>query len=164
MKNLWIGAALILVGAAILLERTGVLDIGWKVVFWGIVAVGGAVKLYDGFTRNRRGAIFGGTGFLILGVACLLDKLDVIYLDGPAAFALLLLAVGIAFLLMLVKSPRDWHLAVPGICFLAIGGAMFAGEIGIFPYVWEFRDIIRHYWPVVLILFGASLLLNRRAA
>jgi hypothetical protein len=102
-------------------------------------------------------------GFLVLGAAKVLDEAGVVDVHARALLALLMISIGLAFFLMLARNTRDWHLAIPGLFFAGLGGLMFLAELGYSPG-WEVRDAIRHFWPVALILFGVSLLLNRKAA
>ena len=159
----WFGAALVVVGAALLLDRMGLIALGWSPVLWSLVAVAGASKIVSGFAGRRKGAMFWGSFLLVLGSMGVLDWFGVIMLRGPSAFGLLLIAAGAGLALIIVRSPRDWHLAVPAIFFAGAGTLFMLAAQG---YIsrWEIQQMIGHYWPAALILFGASLLINRKAA
>jgi hypothetical protein len=158
----WFGVALILIGAALLLHRLGVVSLGWHVVAWGVVTLIGVVKLFNGFSLKQRGSAFWGTAFFLIGLYNVVAELGVFefqeYLVAPA----LVLTLGTAFLAVFLVMPRDWHNLVPSLFFLGLGTLMVLAEMG-FLFRWQVEDLVGTYWPVGLILFGAALLLSRRS-
>ena len=76
---------------------------------------------------------------------------------------MLLVVVGCGFLLSFLRQWREWHLAVPAVAFLGIGGVMLLAEFGYLGR-WMVLDAIRQWWPLALVLFGAALLMNRGTA
>lgn len=156
----WFGAALILVGLLLLLHRLGFVSLSWHLVFWGTITLIGGVKLVNGFALKQRGRAFWGTGFFLIGLYNVLVELELYqlreYLIGPA----LVLTLGVAFLVMFLVVPRDWHVLVPTIFFLGLGALMVMAELG-YLYRWEVEDLVGTYWPVGLVVFGAALLLSR---
>jgi hypothetical protein len=156
----WFPVALIVVGTAMLLQRLHVIHMDWHAIFWCLLALGGTYKLVRGFAAKSRGGVFWGMVFLVAGVFALLNIYDVIDPEPGAAVGGLLIALGIAFLLMFVMAPRDWYVVVPALFFLLLGGAVLSVEMG-YSDRWEVGPIIGSYWPLGLILFGLALLLNR---
>lgn len=159
----WFGAALILVGGVLLLHRLGVVSVGWHLAVWGVIALIGAVKLVNGFSLKQRGNAFWGTGFFLIGLYNVLAELGIYELRSFLIAPALVLTLGAAFLVMYLVVPRDWHVLVPTAFFLGLGTLMVMVEMG-YLYQWDVEDIVRTYWPIGLILFGAALLLNRHAS
>ena len=159
----WFGIVLILVGVMMLMSRLHVVPVGWHEVFWGLVAAFGAYKIWTGFTWRNKGAIFWGTLFFLFGVYRVLYRLDIYELPVDFGFPAFVTMVGIGFFMMFISAPREWHLLVPALFFLVLGVGMGMSELG-YMYRWEFLRAIKTYWPLALILFGASLLLSRRSA
>jgi len=159
----WFGAALILIGATMLMSRFHVVPLGWHEVFWGLVAAFGAYKIWTGFTGGHKGSIFWGTLFFLFGIYRILYSLEIFELPMDFGFPAFVTMVGTGFFLMYISSPREWHLLVPALFFLVLGVGMGMSELG-YIYRWEFLRAIKTYWPLVLILFGGTLLLNRRSA
>ena len=157
----WIGIALIAVGVAMVLRRAHVLYVEWEAVAWGILALAGAIKLAVCFSRRSRRGAFWGTIFLSLGAYMLLDDLDVLAYGASMVPPVLVLAMGIGFLIMLILSPRELHVAVPGLFFTGLGALMVLYELG-YVYNPDVLRVVGRYWPVALIVFGVSLLANRR--
>ena len=163
MKFPWFGILLILVGAGLLLDRTGVISFGWHLFFWSVLAVYGGFKLINGFPAKRRGQVFWGAFFLGVGAYNVLSELDLYELPPFLAVPAFLVLIGLGFLLVFACTPRDWHLLVPGVFFLGLGTLTGLSDLG-YMYRWDVMHFVSRYWPVALILFGVSLLLNRRAA
>jgi len=157
------GLLLILVGAVMLLDRTRVISLGLHEIFWGLVMLLGAFKLITGFSDPARGGIFWGTVFFCVGAYNFLNGLDLLELPSSLLLPLFVTVMGVGFLLMFLRSVHDWHLIVPALFFTGLGGAMVLSELGSLGR-WEVIAIVRAYWPVALVLFGAALLLNRRTA
>lgn len=157
------GVLLIVVGGVMLLQRTGVVDVGWHLVFWTLVTAAGAFKIVRGFTSPASGGQFWGTIFFGVGLTFVLEHLGLVWIPGPVGIPLLLLLVGAAFLVKFAALRRDWHLLIPGVLFAGLGSSLLFSEMGWFPD-WDLLSPLATYWPVVLILFGTALLLNRRSA
>lgn len=154
---------LILVGALLLLDRLDILAFGWWSLLWGVIAMVGAYKVAAGLRSPGRGGIVWGTIWFFVGLYFVLDEANLIRLPGGAEFPLLLVVVGCGFLLSFLRQWREWHLAVPAVAFLGIGGVMLLAEFGYLGR-WMVLDAIRQWWPLALVLFGAALLMNRGTA
>ncbi|TRX62671.1 hypothetical protein FNH22_00830 [Fulvivirga sp. M361] len=105
----------------------------------------------ENHTSDKR--IWLGGLFILIGSVWLLDNLDIIpyyysrYLFNWKTF---LIALGTYFIFGR-KKPE------PGIIMIAIGGVFLLEEF----YYFDFRDILRVFWPVVIIVIGVSLILRR---
>jgi len=163
MRFPWFGVGLIVIGAAMLLHRLGVVDFSWHTALWGALALFGAFKLVTAFTGGRPGAAFWGTVLLVLGGYQALEDLGAVYVSSYLLFPWTVVLVGVAFLTMFAVKPRNWHVIVPALFFMATGAVMIFAEMGYFDR-WEVLDAFRQYWPIALILFGITLLLNRKSS
>jgi hypothetical protein len=161
-KFSWFGISLILVGAAMLLDRLDVLTFGWKPVLWALVTIFGIVKATSGFAREKRGNVFWGTFFFLFGAYSLLHNLDLIDVRSYMVFPMVLLIVGFSILMTYFSSPKEWHLLIPALFLVGTGGVMVLAELGYF-YRYDVVETVRLYWPVGLILFGVALVLRRRS-
>ena len=111
-----IGAALILGGILMLLDKTGVLK-GATDFFWaGVLAIGAGIFLFWFFSdRSKWWAAI--PGFALAGMAAstlLLDKLG----WGGLAF---LGGIGIGFWAVYVRQPSRWWAIIPGGVLLSLG-------------------------------------------
>jgi hypothetical protein len=111
-----VGAALILGGILMLLDRTGVLK-GATDFFWaGLLAIGAAIFLFWFFSdRSRWWAAI--PGFTLAGMAAstlLLDRLG----WGGLAF---LGGIGVGFWAVYLRRPEQWWAIIPGGVLLTLG-------------------------------------------
>jgi hypothetical protein len=155
------GILLLVVGLALLLEKLDVIEFGWSKILWAAVAVLGAAIVIRSFVQNGRGGIFWGTLLFLYGLLFLLRSLDLVEshvtVFMPASFAIL----GFGFLMLFVSDPKDWHLLIPSVILLGIGGAFMLAEAG-YIHRWEVWDTFRTWWPLLLVLVGFSLIFRRR--
>ena len=158
-RSSWFGVGLIVVGVAMLLDRLDVVRMGWPFAIWTLMALFGLVKGVDGFGRRKPRLVFWGTFLFLLGTYCLLRDLDVVDLQSYWWLPATILILGFSFLMMYMSTPKDWHLLVPSVSLLGIGAVMVLTEFGYF-YRYDIVHAIRVYWPVGLILFGVSLILQ----
>lgn len=151
---------LIVVGAVLLLDRSRVINFGWPLIAWLIIAVLGGYKLYNGFLFPRAARIFWGTVFFLVGLYNVLWEIGILELPGGTLLPAFLAVAGLGFLLAFIRQPHEWHLAVPAIALLGAGFLMVFAEL---EYVgrWAVIDGLMQWWPIALILFGGSLLLNK---
>ena len=161
-RYLWIGSALIIIGATLLLTRLDILSFEWPVVFWSFVSLFGAYKLAVNAKRRRKGGVFWGTFLLLFGGVKTLDYTGMIFMYQFYTVPLVLTILGIALVAMYLVKTSDWQVLVPAVLCLGAGVCMILADFG---YIsrWEVNHAVRSYWPVVLILFGAALLVPRKS-
>lgn len=155
----WFGIALILVGSTLLLDRFGIVRLGWEPVLWSLLAVFGAVRTTDGFGKKKSGRVFWGTFFFLSGVYGVLRYLDVVELRSYWPVPAFLAIIGLSLAMIVVNSPRNWPVLVPALLFLGSGSAIILSDYG---YLYR-HDVIyafRTYWPTGIILFGLALVLK----
>jgi hypothetical protein len=157
----WFAISLILIGGTLLLHRLHVISFGWQGVGWALLCLFGAFKAVEGFSGHTRGKVFWGTLLFLVGLYGVLRHLDVVELRSYVTFPAILLALGFSLLATVLSNPKDWHLLVPALFFAALGTVLLLDEFGYF-YRWDVVAAVKSYWPVVLILFGVAILLNRR--
>jgi hypothetical protein len=75
--------------------------------------------------------------------------------EGP----LYLAVPGVAWLLVVTKSPREWHVLVPAVALLSLALAMYMTEVGSLTRG-EVLDAVGRYWPVALVAFGFAMILT----
>jgi hypothetical protein len=159
-RESWFGAGLIVLGTAMLLDRLDILRLGWQPVFWTLLAIVGLVNAIGGFSKKRTSRVFWGTFLFLLGAYNLLREVDVFELRSYWWLPAMMLILGFSLLMMFVCTPKEWHLLVPALVLLGVGAAIVLTEFGYF-YRYDIAEVTRMYWPVALILFGLSLVLQR---
>jgi hypothetical protein len=158
----WFGAALILLGITMLLNRLNVVPWSWHIAAWAMLALFGVDRALRGFQHTQGWRVFWGTMVFLVGLYNILRGLDIVELRSYFFFPVLMLMLGLSFLAMYLCRPAEWHLLIPTLSFLGLGVILMMTEIG-YLYRWDVMPFIKSYWPVVLILFGVALLVNRRS-
>jgi len=159
-RGSWFGIGLIVLGISMLLDRLDILGFGWHHVLWMLLAIFGLINAIEGFGKKKTGHVFGGTFLFLLGTYVLLWEIDVVELRSYWWLPATMLIVGFSLLMMFVCAPREWHLLVLSLTLIGVGAAMVLTEFG-YLYRYDVVEVIRRYWPVGLIVFGLSLVLQR---
>jgi hypothetical protein len=161
-KGLLLGLMLIVLGAALLLSRLHVLDIGFWTIFWPLLMLLGMLSVVGGFSKNRRGKIFWGTVLFLYALYFFMQNLDFLELRGhvfpPATF----LIFGIAFLMLFVNNLNDWYFLIPSLFLGLIGLFLIMADYG-YLYRSEVWEAVHVYWPIALILIGIGIILRRKS-
>lgn len=157
------GILLLVVGAALLLEKLEVIEFGWSRILWAAVALLGAAIVIRAFVQDGRGRIFWGTVLFLYGLYFFMRSLHLVEGQFTVFMPASMTILGFAFLMLFVSDPKDWHLLIPSVILLGFGGAFMLTEVG---YIrrWEMWDTVRTWWPLILVLVGLSLILRRRRA
>lgn len=154
---------LILAGVVMLLDRFSFLYITWMGVIWILIALVGASKLWRAVGRPAGGGQFWGTVLFVGGSAMALYEFDILVIPPRLGLPFIILLLGIGTLVKFAFTPREWHLLVPALALLGVGGAMILTVYDYLPYQ-SLTCTLGTYWPVALVVFGAALLLNRGRA
>jgi hypothetical protein len=156
-----IGVILIVIGVALLLHEMEVINIGAGTLVWIGVFAYGAATIIRAFIVNERGKIFWGTLCYLTGLLFLLKKFGFLHESFSLYFPAFILIVGLSFFMLFVFNIRDWHLLIPSFIFLAVGAALMLTQMGYW-YTRDVWNVIRSYWPVLLILLGGVMILRKR--
>lgn len=105
------------------------------------------------YTRSTDSRLIIGLLFLVLGIYFLLNNFDLIPFSLPyylVSWQTLLIVIG---LLIVATSEKKGG----GITLIAIGGAFLLSDI----FNISFWNLIRQFWPLILVIIGISLLIRR---
>jgi hypothetical protein len=156
-----IGIVLIAVGLLLLAEHIGMLRVTFWNVIIGLMIIYGAILVIRSFSGGERGKVFWGTMLFFFGIYFLLENLNLVNASFPIIGPVLFLIFGFSFLMMYLYRPSDWHLIIPTLFFLGIGGLIIAEEYSLIQAI-HYERYIRMYWPLLLILFGLGLIIKAR--
>jgi len=155
------GVFLILLGLGLILSKLSLFHYRWGIIFWVCLGVAGLAATVQAFITRRRGVVFWGSLLFFSSIAILVHRFELLNFapwDIPAAFSL---ALGLSFLMLFFYEPRRFGVLVPVLLF---------GGYGVLYYLWwwdvidwfEMKYYIQTYWPVLIILWGISLIFRRR--
>lgn len=156
-----VGIILVALGLALLLDRLDVVDIGFGRIVWIFAGVLGAWLVFRGFLYNERGKAYWGTVLFLFSIYFLLRNFGLVEFHGRTFLPAALLVLGFAFLMLFVQNPRAWQVLIPAVILGGLGAVFILADLG-YLYGWDVAHAIRTYWPVLLILAGASMVLRRR--
>jgi hypothetical protein len=159
-KISWFGIVLIVLGLFMLLDRFDLIQFHFSSVIWPLMMLLGIMAVARGFNQNRRGKIFWGTTLFLYSLFFLLKSIDYFEIYGQTIFPATFLIFGIAFFMLYINNLKDWPFLIPTVLLTGIGGAFLLSEYG-YLYRWDVIDVVRTYWPVILILTGLGLLFRR---
>jgi hypothetical protein len=155
-----IGLVLVLLGVALLLNQMNVIHIGGIALVWLGLLVYGAAVVIRSFINNDRSKVFFGTLCFLTGILFFIHKAGFISGAFSIYFPAFIIIFGLAFFMLFVFNMKDWHLLIPALIFLALGAALMLTHLG----YWYSRDVwrtITSYWPILLIIFGGTMLIRR---
>ena len=151
--------ALIVLGALLLLHQ---FDIVWMSKANLMIAAFlflGAILLVRGYDHPQKRGILGGSFFLLLGLMFLFMRLNVLPTEDMLGAGLIFIALGLANLIFFFITRTRVANVNWAIIFLFIGAPFLIVHYNYMPD-WELIDYFRTYWPVLLILIGALLLIE----
>jgi len=155
-RPVFIGTALIVLGALMLLDQLEVLEVTWP---WFLVVIGAAF-LVRAYVEKNTHPIFVGTLLVLLGLVFLADQGSIPGYYVRESWPLLILAVGGAFLVSwLFDRKYEGHLRA-AIILLIIGGFFALVEEH---YIrWRVMRDISDWWPLGMLALGIWLVARPR--
>ena len=160
-RSLVFGIVLIALGLVLLLDRLDVFSVRWDSLAWVIGLCLGGFLVVDGFMRGRRARVYWGGVLFFFSLYWVLVRWDAIYHHGFFVTPVVLLAFGLSFFLLYASDTNEYGLLFPAVLLTGVGVAMILWWLEYFEW-YEVRGYVRTYWPLLLVIWGAALLLRRR--
>ncbi len=161
-KQYWPAILLILIGVLLILYQTDLLDFSIAdVISYGFVLIG-VIFLVNSRNRTDKRGILGGVFFTLFGITMILMREYILPRDDEFGFAAFFLALALGnFAYLPFKKDKTTNL-IWGIVFGALGGLLLWVYYGYYPS-WYIYEQIEMYWPVILIVIGASMIIKAYA-
>lgn len=151
---------LIFLGVGLLLNRLSFLQYNWKTIFWICLCAVSLVGLIQALYLHKRNSVFWSSFIFFLSAVIVIHRLQILDLDFwnfPATASLIL---GLSFLVLYLSEPKMFGNFILFLLF---------GSYGILYYLWwwniiywyDFKHLLKTYWPVLIILWGISLMFRR---
>lgn len=157
--SIWPGLILVIIGAVLLLYNLDIFNFGWHELY-PIILMGIGVLFFTSIIGKRhKGAVFPGTILFLLGLFYFLRNYEIIpYYYMREVWPVILIIVGLAFFAVFLTNPRDWGQLIPAGTLLVLGIGFLLRELNIIR--WNIWQAIRDYWPTILIVIGAGIILG----
>jgi hypothetical protein len=150
------GIFLIVLGIGLILSKLNLLQYRWGIILWTCLGVAGLASVIQAFITRRRGVVFWGSLLFFTSITIILHRFELLNFapwDDVATFSL---ALSLSFLMLFVYEPSRFGVLVP---------VFFFGGYGVLYYLWwwdvidwfEMKHYLHLYWPVLIILWGISL-------
>ena len=156
-KSVLTGLVLIVLGGVLLLQAAGLPVISWGTLLWSTAMALGIAYAAGGWRRTRRGRIFWGVMLAMTAGFALATRIPATGVTSYYIVPWLLLAGGLAMIAAYLRLPRSLHLLVAALAVTTLACAVFLVEFGVIE-----RDLVTdavgEYWGLVLVLFGAGML------
>jgi len=149
----------ILLGLLLLLNQFDILFFNrFNVALLGSILLG-ALLLNKGLHHPFRKGILGGSFFLLFALILILMKLGYIPINDLLGSGLVLIMLGLANIIYFFSFHQRVANIVFALLFSLLGLPFILGYYETLPG-WMLEDYFFTYWPVVLILVGAGILLG----
>lgn len=160
-RVLVIGSLFIILGVSLLLDRLDLVYFRWDKLFWLVASITGAYLMGEGLVRKRRGKAFWGGLLFFFGVFQSAMHAGLIERYGFYTLPALFIAFGLAFLALYAVDPREVSLLIPSLllCGAGVTSLLWWWEV---VDLYEVRQVIRTYWPLVLVALGLSIMVRPR--
>jgi len=153
------GLILIIIGAILLLHKLDIFNVGWYEIYPLILMGIGILFFTSIIGKNQKGAVFPGTILFLLGMFYFLRNYEIIpYYYMREVWPVFLLILGLAFFAIFLTKPDDWGVLIPAAVFVLLGVSFLLREFHIIS--WNAWDVVGDYWPIILIIIGAGVILG----
>jgi hypothetical protein len=156
-----LGILLIALGVTLLLDRLDIIYFGWGKIFWMFLCIWGGVLAVQGFSLKRRGRIFWGSLLFFVSLFFSLSQWGLFWWSDELWVGGMSLALGMAFLMLVVFEPGNIGVLVPALLFGGFGATMILVDYNYVDW-WDVRHYLANYWPLLLVVWGVAILLKRK--
>ena len=155
--SLFPGILLIIIGSLLLIHRLDIFYFDWQQTYPLVFILVGIMLFVSYFANHNNNSVFWGTIITLAGIFFFLRNyhyIEYYYMDE--AWPIFMIILGIAFLVLFAIKPQDWGVLIPAGIFLFLGTSFLMRNLRL----WCAQEIIRRYWPLLLILIGAGVILS----
>ncbi|MBS3945520.1 MAG: hypothetical protein KGZ42_08475 [Melioribacter sp.] len=158
------GLILVLSGFLILASQLKLLKIELFQILGAALILQGITSVSISFKQNRRDLLFLFTVMFLVGIFFTTKSYFVIRETREIVFTSILFISGGAFLMLFIENMKEKFFLYTGLLFLLIGylSTTFLRDAGITKYADTLGGLAKDFWPVVLIITGLILFLNRK--
>lgn len=158
------GLILVLSGFLILASQLKLLKIELFQILGAALILQGITSVSISFKQNRRDLLFLFTVMFLVGIIFMTKSYFVIRETREIVFTSILFISGGAFLMLFIENMKEKFFLYTGLMFLFIGylSTTLLRDAGITKYADTLGGLAKDFWPVVLIITGLLLFLNRK--
>lgn len=162
-SGFWFGAALLVVGVLMVLDRWNMFSVSIDTVFAPILVVAGAFLVMRAFAAPRNdehAKVIVGTILFLTGVLLALSHFDVITTPSGKGIGTVMIILGLSFAMDFVYDTSTKKLLLVAILLMMVGAL---GVFGVVSFsLWRVGSLLWRWWPVLIILSGIMMFVRRR--
>lgn len=150
---------LILIGIMLLLNQFGLLFFDrFNIVLVGSILFG-ILLLNKSYKHPLKKGILGGTFFLLLAFILVLMRFNFLPVNDQVGIGLIFVLLGLSNIIYFLFYPKKTANIIYALLFLLLSAPLFLDYYNVLPG-WMLEHYFITYWPAILILIGAGLLLE----
>ncbi len=151
--------SLILIGALLLLNQTGLFNLTRTNMVILISLLIGGLLINKGVGHPKNSGILGGTFFILFGLIILSMQIGFLPVNERVGYGLIFISLAVANFVYFIVSNRAMSNLVFAIIFLVIGSPFLIVYYDLMP-VWRISELFSTYWPLILILIGGAIIID----
>lgn len=162
-RRIW-GITLILFGILISLSGFKIINMGSDEINGLVLILLAVISVSLSFSQNRKDLLFLFTAVFMIGIIFLIKSHFEIIESRGLIFSSILLISGSGFLILYSNNMNERVFLYAGIFFFALGylSITLLRDLGIIGLANSLANTAADFWPVVLILFGLTIFINRK--
>ncbi len=159
-----IGISLLIYGMLSLLNSYGVINTEGRVITGIALCFYGITTVNRTFGNNERKKLVFATVIFLIGVVLLVKSHFELQDNRGIVFTSILFIGGAALLILFLENFKEKVFLYSGSVFILLGisSASFFRNYGLFSMVNKIGNLFEYFWPVLLIVFGMSIFINRK--
>ncbi|MEW6508648.1 MAG: hypothetical protein AB1432_12985 [Bacteroidota bacterium] len=158
------GVVLVLSGLSLLASQFKLIRMDFFQIFGTVLVMLGIFSVSISLKRNRRDLLFVFAAVFLVGIVFITKFYFDIRDTREIVFTSIHFITGGALLMLYIENQKEKIFLINGIVFLLIGylSITLLRDAGITRYADVLGRLAKDFWPVVLILSGVTLFLNRK--
>ncbi|MDQ7816299.1 MAG: hypothetical protein RDU14_04690 [Melioribacteraceae bacterium] len=158
------GMVLTLFGLLISLAGFNVIKMGNDEIIGTVLILQAIPSVFLSLMRNRKDLLFLFTVIFMIGIIFIIKSHFEIIESRGLIFSSILLISGSGFLILYIDNLKEQIFLYTGMLFFALGyfSITFLRELGVIGFANSLANIAEDFWPIVLILSGLTIFINRR--
>lgn len=163
-NNIIIGLSFLIYGMLSLLNGYGVINTGSSVIIGITFCFYGIATVNQTFGNNERGKLSFASVIFLIGVVLLVKSHFELLDNRGIVFTSILFIGGATLLILFLENFKEKVFLYAGSILILLGilSATFFRNYGLFSLANKIGNLFEYFWPVLLIVFGISIFINRK--
>jgi len=159
-----LAVCLFLYGMILLIGKSHLINISVEFISGFILILYSIITFYQAFSNKKRVVLILITILFLIGVILLVKANIYIYDTRGFVFTSVLFISGSVFLVLFLENTKEKIFVVSGIILIILSylTTTIFKKLGLFHLTNETANLFGFFWPVVLIIFGLIIFLNRK--